>query len=73
MSAWVDALENRKIIKTSLGLNGASCFGRPRTLYGVFKLCNEGTARIYFHDHSIPSAGLRSNMMSSCRDVSGLD
>jgi len=34
-------------------------YHRPRTLYGVYKLCNEGTARIYFQDHSIPSAGLR--------------
>eukprot|EP01083_Nonionella_stella_P080822 222240_1 len=31
----------------------------PRTHYGVFKLCNEGTARIYFQDHRLPSAGLR--------------
>jgi len=31
----------------------------PRTLYGVFKLCNEGTARIYWQDHEIPSVGLR--------------
>lgn len=28
---------------------------RPRTLYGVFKLCNEGMARIYWQDHGIPS------------------
>lgn len=28
---------------------------RPRTLYGVFKLCNEGMARIYWQDHKIPS------------------
>lgn len=31
----------------------------PGTLYGVFKQCNEGTARIYFKDHGISSAGLR--------------
>jgi len=31
----------------------------PRTLYGVFKLCNEGTARIYWQDSGVPSAGLR--------------
>lgn len=34
-------------------------YHRPRTLYGVFKLCNEGTARIYWQDHKIPSVGLR--------------
>jgi len=34
-------------------------YHRPRTLYGVFKLCNEGTARLFWQDHSIPSVGLR--------------
>mmetsp|Transcript_30953 Transcript_30953/g.90205 ORF Transcript_30953/g.90205 Transcript_30953/m.90205 type:complete len:357 (+) Transcript_30953:68-1138(+) len=34
-------------------------YHRPRTLYGVFKLCNEGTARIFWQDHHIPSVGLR--------------
>lgn len=34
-------------------------YHRPRTLYGVFKLCNEGTARVYWQDHLIPSVGLR--------------
>ena len=24
-------------------------------MYGVFKLCNEGMARIYWQDHGIPS------------------
>jgi UDP-glucuronate 4-epimerase len=31
----------------------------PRTLYGVYKLANEGTARIYAADDRIPSIGLR--------------
>ena len=31
----------------------------PRTHYGVYKLCNEGNARIYFQDHNISSIGLR--------------
>eukprot|EP00418_Pyrodinium_bahamense_P001950 CAMPEP_0179023024 /NCGR_PEP_ID=MMETSP0796-20121207/6715_1 /TAXON_ID=73915 /ORGANISM="Pyrodinium bahamense, Strain pbaha01" /LENGTH=352 /DNA_ID=CAMNT_0020718919 /DNA_START=12 /DNA_END=1071 /DNA_ORIENTATION=- len=34
-------------------------YHRPRTLYGVFKLCNEGTARLFWQDHHIPSVGLR--------------
>lgn len=34
-------------------------YHRPRTMYGVFKLCNEGTARIYWQDHGVPSVGLR--------------
>ena len=31
----------------------------PRTHYGVFKLCNEGNARIYWEECGIPSVGLR--------------
>jgi len=33
--------------------------GRPSTLYGVFKLANEGTARIYHEDEGVGSVGLR--------------
>jgi nucleoside-diphosphate-sugar epimerase len=31
----------------------------PRTLYGVYKVANEGTARIYWQDYGISSIGLR--------------
>lgn len=31
----------------------------PRTHYGVFKQCNEGSARVYFLNDGIPSVGLR--------------
>jgi UDP-glucuronate 4-epimerase len=31
----------------------------PKTLYGVYKLANEGTARIYWQDEGIASIGLR--------------
>jgi UDP-glucuronate 4-epimerase len=31
----------------------------PGTLYGVYKLANEGTARIYAQDHGVGSVGLR--------------
>ena len=31
----------------------------PSTLYGVFKLANEGTARIYAAEHGVASVGLR--------------
>jgi len=31
----------------------------PRTLYGVYKVANEGTAKIYLQDHNISSTGLR--------------
>ncbi len=32
---------------------------RPMTLYGVYKLANEGTARVYWADDGVPSIGLR--------------
>lgn len=32
---------------------------QPNTHYGVFKLCNEGNARVYYLDHGINSVGLR--------------
>jgi len=31
----------------------------PLTHYGVYKLANEGTARVYWHENGIPSVGLR--------------
>lgn len=31
----------------------------PRTLYGVYKQANEGTARIYWQDHQLSSVALR--------------
>jgi nucleoside-diphosphate-sugar epimerase len=32
---------------------------RPETHYGVYKVANEGTARIYWQDDGVPSVGLR--------------
>lgn len=34
---------------------------RPDTLYGVTKVANEGTARIYWQEHGVASVGLRPN------------
>jgi nucleoside-diphosphate-sugar epimerase len=31
----------------------------PTTHYGVFKVCNEGNARVYYQDHGLSSVGLR--------------
>jgi nucleoside-diphosphate-sugar epimerase len=31
----------------------------PTTVYGVYKIANEGTARIYWQDHQVASIGLR--------------
>jgi UDP-glucuronate 4-epimerase len=33
--------------------------GDPTSLYGVFKLANEGTARVFFEDEGVGSVGLR--------------
>ena len=33
--------------------------GHASTLYGVYKRANEGTAHVYWQDHSLPSIGLR--------------
>lgn len=32
---------------------------RPATHYGVYKVANEGTARVYWEEHRIPSIGFR--------------
>ena len=32
---------------------------RPGTLYGVYKLANEGTARVFWQDERVPSIGIR--------------
>ena len=32
---------------------------RPRTIYGVYKLANEGTARLYGAESGVPSVGIR--------------
>ncbi|MCX6034555.1 MAG: NAD(P)-dependent oxidoreductase [Chloroflexi bacterium] len=32
---------------------------KPRSHYGIYKQANEGTARVYFHDDSVNSIGLR--------------
>jgi UDP-glucuronate 4-epimerase len=31
----------------------------PSTLYGVYKLANEGTARVFWYDDDVPSIGIR--------------
>jgi len=36
-----------------------AAIGHPTTLYGVHKLANEGTARVYWSEDSVPSIGLR--------------
>ena len=42
------------------GDDTADEFGGPaRTLYGVYKRANEGTARVYWDDYQVPSVGLR--------------
>ena len=41
------------------GLIAAEDLPLPHTIYGVTKVANEGTARIYWQDHSISSIALR--------------
>ncbi|HEX9598756.1 MAG TPA: NAD-dependent epimerase/dehydratase family protein [Gaiellaceae bacterium] len=36
-----------------------NALGHPVTLYGVHKQANEGTARVYWIEHGLPSIGLR--------------
>ena len=59
----------KKIVyASSAAVFGASDEGRPiterdeaqpATHYGVFKRCNEGSARVYYLDHGLSSVGLR--------------
>ncbi len=44
---------------SSAAVYGPSGELRPRTLYGVFKRCNEETARHYAESLGVPSVGLR--------------
>jgi nucleoside-diphosphate-sugar epimerase len=37
----------------------ADATGHPQTLYGVYKLANEGTARVYWKENQVSSIGLR--------------
>lgn len=46
-----------------------SALSRPATHYGVYKQANEGNARIYWQDESVPSLGLRPyNVYGPARD-----
>jgi UDP-glucuronate 4-epimerase len=44
---------------SSLAVWGPDGTLEPETLYGVFKLANERTARVYWADEGVPSVGLR--------------
>lgn len=41
------------------GLVAHDALPKPRTLYGVYKVANEGAARVYWQDHTISSTALR--------------
>lgn len=41
------------------GLLGSDAPHLPRTFYGVTKVANEGTARVYWQDHGVSSVALR--------------
>ncbi len=42
-----------------MSLSSGDAPKRPETLYGVYKIANEGTARIYWQDHQVSSTALR--------------
>jgi UDP-glucuronate 4-epimerase len=44
---------------SSAAFGSAGDWGHAETLYGVFKVCNEETARFYARDYDTPSVGLR--------------
>jgi nucleoside-diphosphate-sugar epimerase len=44
--------------------------GQPETHYGVFKIANEGTARVFALENSLASIGLRPSVVyGACRDT----
>jgi nucleoside-diphosphate-sugar epimerase len=47
------------VYASSIAALPADGAGYPGTLYGVFKLANEGTAQRYFEDYGVSSVGLR--------------
>jgi UDP-glucuronate 4-epimerase len=53
------------VYASSMAVYGAGDAGRqdertrPETLYGVYKVANEGTARVYRHEDGLPSVGVR--------------
>jgi UDP-glucuronate 4-epimerase len=46
-------------VDAEAALAAEDAVGHPITLYGVHKLANEGTARVYWREHRVASAGLR--------------
>lgn len=48
---------------SSIAVYGPQPTPDPRTLYGVWKLADEGMARVYHQDHGIGSIGLRPNIV----------
>jgi nucleoside-diphosphate-sugar epimerase len=44
-------------------LRNEAAVGHPTTLYGVHKLANEGTARVYWTEDGLPSIGLRPHIV----------
>lgn len=52
-------LETTVAYASSAAVHDAAGEIRPGTLYGVYKVANEGTARVYWQDDGVPSIGLR--------------
>lgn len=61
----LEAAKRTKIPTPVVYASSAAVYGEnvgemaPKTIYGVYKIANEGSARIYWQDDRVPSVGLR--------------
>ena len=51
------------VVDAEEALGDEAAVGHPTTLYGVHKLANEGTARVYWTEDGLPSIGLRPHIV----------
>ncbi|MDQ3890161.1 MAG: NAD(P)-dependent oxidoreductase [Actinomycetota bacterium] len=54
-----DQIENVVYASSAAVYGQAGAERKPTTLYGVFKVCNEDSAAIFWRDHRVSSVGLR--------------
>jgi UDP-glucuronate 4-epimerase len=51
------------VVDAEEAMGDEAAVGHPTTLYGVHKLANEGTARVYWTEDGLPSIGLRPHIV----------
>jgi nucleoside-diphosphate-sugar epimerase len=59
-----EAVKRRRLASTIAWTSSAAVYDRsgaiaPTTIYGVYKLANEGTARVYWEESGVASVGIR--------------